>query len=968
MQAKDRSPVPLPDRSHTPDLAGCLTVFAPMIHEARERVRRGAERLAARYGAVPFDPAAIEECLAANLAGPLLMMASRVLILELNVARLEGRLSGDTPKERFLSFAERLSDTEVSGQLLDEYSELRAQVANCLEKWTGFSLEFLEHACQDWAAIEGSVVGDAPGLIVGIEAGAGDTHRNGRSVMIATFSTGARVVYKPRSLAVDVHFQQLLAWLNECGAEPRFRILKYVNRSDHGWVEFVHAHPCGSPDEVSRFYQRQGGYLAILYALEASDFHCENLIAAGEHPVLIDLEALFHPRLNELKPKGAGEIAAADLCYSALRVGLLPVNFLPDDAGNGPDVSGLGSAAGKLSPEAVPCWEDAGTDSMRLVRKRVTMSGSANRPSVKGQEVDALDYAGQIAAGFESTYLLLLRHRAELKAKLAAFSNDEVRVIVRATQTYGRVLRESFHPDLLRDSRPRLEFLDRLREAVEFRPCLEPLISAEVEDLLRGDVPLFTTRPSSRHLWSSAHERIENYFEEPGGALVERRVEQLGERDLHRQLWIVRASLATMSNRAEGPPRDGGQSRNPAPSKVSTDELVVAACGIGDRLSELALRNGDDVAWLGVIPVNESEWRLSQLALDLYDGMPGVALFLAELGAISGEPRYTELARSAISTVRRYLKDDRLLEINGGFSGWGGILYGLTRLGQILHEPPLTDEAEALLEGLGELIPRDKSWDIIGGSAGCALALRSLHMCRPSSRIVDLARACGDHLLRNARNTGSGLGWLLNAEAKTPLTGFAHGSAGIGQALLAIAELTEEQRFAEAADGAFAYERSLFSAEHGNWPDLRAHASGGFAKAWCHGAPGIALSRLYALRHSATEALSEEIRVALSTTAQAVTGNHTLCHGDLGNADILLSASEVLLDPRWRTDADRIAANALATARESGWICGNPLGVESPGLMTGISGIGYALLRLAKPSRVPSILALEPARCCEGVL
>src|SRR5215471_13346773 len=179
MQAKDRCPVPLPDRSHTADLAGCLTVFAPMIHEARERVRRGAERLAARYGAVPFDPAAIEECLAANLAAPLMMMASRVLILELNVARLEGRLSGDTPQARFLSFGELLSDAAVSGQLLHEYSELRDQVANCLEKWTGFSLEFLEHACQDWGAMEGTFVGYGGGPIVGVEAGAGDTHRNG---------------------------------------------------------------------------------------------------------------------------------------------------------------------------------------------------------------------------------------------------------------------------------------------------------------------------------------------------------------------------------------------------------------------------------------------------------------------------------------------------------------------------------------------------------------------------------------------------------------------------------------------------------------------------------------------------------------------------------------------------------------------------------------------------------------------
>lgn len=241
------------------------------------------------------------------------MMASRVLILELNVARLEGRLSGDTPQERFLSFAELLSDTEVSGQLLHEYSELRDQVANCLEMWTGFSLEFLEHACQDWGAMEGSVVGNAPDVIVGVEGGAGDTHRNGRSVMIATLTSGARVVYKPRSLSVDVHFQQLLAWLNECGAEPRFRVLNYVNREDHGWVEFVQAHPCDTEEEIERFYQRQGSYLAILYAMEASDFHCENLIAAGEHPVLIDLEALFHPRLSELKPNGAGELAATDL-------------------------------------------------------------------------------------------------------------------------------------------------------------------------------------------------------------------------------------------------------------------------------------------------------------------------------------------------------------------------------------------------------------------------------------------------------------------------------------------------------------------------------------------------------------------------------------------------------------------------------------------------------------------------------
>ena len=40
---------------------------------------------------------------------------------------------------------------------------------------------------------------------------------------------------------------------------------------------------------MKRFYERQGGYLALLYMLQATDFHHENLIAAGEHPVLLDL-------------------------------------------------------------------------------------------------------------------------------------------------------------------------------------------------------------------------------------------------------------------------------------------------------------------------------------------------------------------------------------------------------------------------------------------------------------------------------------------------------------------------------------------------------------------------------------------------------------------------------------------------------------------------------------------------------
>jgi len=52
----------------------------------------------------------------------------------------------------------------------------------------------------------------------------------------------------------------------------------------------------------------------------------------------------------------------------------------------------------------------------------------------------------------------------------------------------------------------------------------------------------------------------------------------------------------------------------------------------------------------------------------------------------------------------------------------------------------------------------------------------------------------------------------------------------------------------------------------------------------------------------------------------------------------------------------------LESIDKHGWLSGIPLEVESPGLMTGLAGIGYGLLRLAEPSRVPPVLLLAPPK------
>ncbi|MBW4623886.1 MAG: type 2 lantipeptide synthetase LanM family protein [Cyanosarcina radialis HA8281-LM2] len=1040
-------PMTFPEALKEIQTIGFLEIIEPLISQGRDRLFQGIQNLIQAHPNLPFDPNSIEDLLFINLPKRLLTMLSRTLVLELNVARLQGLLSGDTPQERFQSFIERLRQRDVALSILQEYPVLARQLTICIDRWVAVSLEFLEHLCSDWEVIqaqfgerpnppaplpyEGSAreprrdlhplfkggrgdregLGAALSLPKGVRSndvlteanfGAGDSHREGRSVVIAKFSSGFQIVYKPRSLSLDVHFQELLEWINQRGEHPPFRTLKICDRGTYGWMEFIEPQPCTSEAEIERFYQRQGGYLAILYALEAVDFHNENLIAAGEHPMLLDLEALFHPRVGGGDLKPAGQIAHKALGYSVYGIGLLPHRTWSTDESAGVDISGLGTAEGQLTPQQIPRWQGVGTDEMKLTRQRVEMLGAANQPTLNGEKVQVVNYAEAIASGFTNLYRLLLQHRDELLAEngpLARFAEDTVRVIVRATRTYAMLLSESFHPDMLRHALDRDRLLDRLWLGVEHQPHLAKLIPAERADLLEGDIPMFTTCPASEHIWTSSGQQIADLLDRPGLESVRGRVQQLNEADLERQLWIIRASFTSLDLSADEPKRRSNYQLTAPTTIADRDRLLSAARAVGDRLESLALLGDGEVSWIGLALVNQRHWSIAPLGCDLYDGLPGVILFLAYLGEIVKEESYTFLARAAFKTFQAQLEQSKSwLSQVGGFSGWGGIIYTLIHLGTLWQQPELIAQAESFVELLPPLIDRDPQFDIIGGTAGCLSALLNLYRLRPNPKTLEVAIQCGDRLLTHAQVMETGCGWVIPGVGAKPLAGFSHGNAGIAWALLSLAAVSGEERFRQVALEAIAYERSIFSVAASNWPDLREFEatvrSGNqpavsFTNAWCHGAPGIGLARLQCLQYLESDPeIRSEIDTAIATTVDRGFGhNHSLCHGDLGNLELLLQASEMFdreeyrssgvcaerrlrqqkfrslpysSNFQWRSEIDRFAAVILDSIDRDGWLCGIPLEVESPGLMTGLAGIGFGLLRLAEPKRVPSVLVLAP--------
>jgi type 2 lantibiotic biosynthesis protein LanM len=964
----------LPEIWRVQDVAALLDLIGPLVRQGRDRLHDGIRALVQKGCDPPFSLGAIEEMLVANLPPQLIQMLTDTIVLELNVARLQGLLEGDTPEARFQSFCHRLRQRDVALAILREYPVLARQLVIRIDQWVQFCLEFVQHLCVDWKAIRSTFICQKDDVeLVHVHRAMSPSHPGIRGVLIAKFSSGAQVVYKPWPVAVDVHFQELLTWLNNRRDHAPFRTLAVLDRDTYGWIEFIAPENCASDAQVRSFYERQGGYLALLYTLEAIDFRFQNVIAAGEQPILIDLDTLFHVRAKGIELYDPGQPALNTMTHSVLRVGLLPQRSGSNAESEGADFSGLGGPAGQLTPERVPYWEAVGTDEMRLAYKRTVMPGGQNRPTLKDTDIDVLNYADAITAGFTTMYQLLLKYRQQLLADngpLARFADDEVRVIVRPGLTYGLLL-HSYHPDVLRDALDRDRFFDWLWVEVERRPYLAQVIPAEREDLQNGDMPIFRTRPASRDLWTSTNRQIPDFFDESGMTLVKRRIQQLSNEDLTRQLWFIRASLATLTS---------GQDRARWPSHAYTEPQIIATSerllgasrAVGDRLEAQALRGREGTSWIGLANTHERLWSIAPSGMDLYDGLPGIALFLAYLGAITEEERYSALAQCTITTLRHQVERGRsFITSIGGFTGWGGLIYTLIHLGTLWDEQSLLAEAEAMVEGLPPLIENDKELDFIGGAAGCIGSLLALHHCAPSDRTLDAAVQCGDRLIDCAQGMSHGIGWTTVGETK-PLAGFSRGAAGIAWALLELAALTGKERFRTAALDAIAYERSLFSHEAKNWPDLRElntanpvvdNGQSHFMTTWCHGAAGIGLARLRSLAHLDDEQIRAEIDTTLKTTlTQGFGGNHSLCHGDLGNLELLLQASQVLGPPHWYAQANRVAAMILESINQHGWLCGTPLGVESPGLMTGLAGIGYGLLRMAEPARVPSVLMLEPPR------
>ncbi len=419
---------------------------------------------------------------------------------------------------------------------------------------------------------------------------------------------------------------------------------------------------------------------------------------------------------------------------------------------------------------------------------------------------------------------------------------------------------------------------------------------------------------------------------------------------------------------------------------------------IGDRLIENAVWNDRKCSWKVITPqlteTGPPRPREQAASGGIYQGTAGISLFLARLYWHTRKETLTPVIEAAVRHALDQI-DEFSPNAFGFYAGRVGVAFAAAVAGQILGQADFVKQAQEILASLQGKEREDRRLDFLAGAAGAIPALLNLAAHLEKKWIRRMAHHLGDHLIKTARPEPVGWSWEVSPACIRNLTGLAHGAAGFGHALLELYVDSGEARFLYAARQAFAYENQHFNGQMENWPDFRHQMLGtlfsrgrlsglkqgqrarnplpkplGFASAWCHGAPGIGLTRIRAYQILQDPVFREDALAASRTAERSLQTdmNYSLCHGQAGNGETLIWAAEILGEAAFRNRVEACALQARQDFELSGlgWPCGTVDQVSDPSLMLGEAGIGYFYLRLFSPGTPSLLLLVHPGKKAGG--
>jgi class II lanthipeptide synthase len=945
----------LPDEPG-PAHEGADTAFGPLLAPA---VRDAQTRLWA--GVDPRVRATLTDSAHAELRIALLTELSGLCAPALYERFSEARTRG-------VGYHEFVAHMRATGfrRLFEDKPVLLRLMASVTRQWIDTSREMVTRLAADLPSIRLALLNSAtPCRVTGIEGRLSDPHNFGRTVRIISFEDGSRVVYKPKDLGVDAAWAALVGRLNTSAPPVDLRAMRVIARPGYGWTEFIGHTSCADPQDFRLFFRRAGAWLALFHAFVGVDMHQENIVASASHPIPIDLEMILQSSDDRFHLDNADDADAAFpsamriVIDSVVAIGLLPAYGKHASSG----IFVIGGVTSNSSPRVTVRWTEVNTDAMQPMKLVDTAATISNLPYIGARRGSLRENLDEFISGFGEYAKFLQQHRP--RDLLDGFAGLVVRTVIRPTRFY------SFLLERMRDTRAmgdgvvwsaQADFAARLADWEGDSDPIWPLHRSERQAMVDLNVPHFTRVSDGHDVRDAAGTSIRTRGT-AGLDRAEGRLRGLTDDEIAWQLEVIRQSTDLLRPQQITVP----DMPSPAATREHLEQVFTTeADALAAALSTHSVRRGPSAAWIGLDWLGDSEVaQLVVLGPDLYNGVCGIAVFLAAHAAVTGNTSSEALARAAIAGVRRQLharnpaRMARTVGLGGGL-GLGSIVYSLAVIAALVDDTAILADACAAAELINdEVVAADSQLDVLGGCAGAILGLLRLYRQTGSGDVLVLAQKCGRRLLAHDRVGPPGHRTWTSRAFRRPLNGMSHGAAGYAYSLTALSHATGEDEFVRPATECIAFENSTFEAEHHGWADLRGVAGSAWPCKWCYGAPGIGLARIAMIKHAGAPLAScatdiEHALVGVEQRWPATTD--TLCCGTLGSVEFLWEAGDLLRRRDLRDLATQQLIGVVQTAHASGdyrWSSGTSR--FNLGLFRGIAGIGYTLLRAIDQS-LPNVL------------
>lgn len=846
----------------------------------------------------------------------------RVLIREIHFCKEKEMLRGADAKEEYRDYQERfLNNRLYIRKLCEQYPEMRRLLLHRIVTVTGQIRNILLRMTADFDDINARIFpGTAFREAIKIECGLSDAHDGGQTVAKVLLDNGKILFYKPRNVEKDIYFMDMYGKF--CGrAGLSFQGIRILARGDYGWESCAVQRPCGNEAEVSRYFKRMGVLLFLCRLLDMSDMHEENIVAMGEYPIPVDLETL--PGCPDYSDwKDAEQMIREELKRSVLSTGILPVAAWGNN-GKGVILNALHRGETIKAPFKVPVICEPESSEIHIAYRYGEKELSGSLPVCKGHMADPTFCVAEITEGFRQAYEYFLEEREQIAEDFAPVFSGKSRCMIRHTQQYQMYLRTSFYPEFLECGMRRRLFLHILDKDQSD----EELAKQEREALYRMDIPVFYQRAA----YESWKKKRSEYCAD----------------DLEKQVSLIELSLGTLEKRKFVRPKK--ESPDITDQNIFWKERVERQVRrIADKVCGMAhVTEGGDIGFWEPCVEENGNFRIAPAGISLYEGLGGIAVFLAEVIREYPENRYHYIFELTVKKLIHYTEEagektpEKKTVSGGALLGEGSVIFTYILLHETTGEKRFLAEAERHAELTEMYLEAECCMDYLSGLSGIIAVWTKLYRSTKKRRYLETAVRAGEKVWECCERTGSGAGW--RGTGKVPLAGMAHGNSGLLLAFACLLEITQDSRYRERIGELLVYEDSLY--ENGNWKDLR--HPGGLRlcnNAWCHGAAGILLSRSRLKQcgcpefSDATERDLERCRRIFLEDMEAE--ELCLCHGLSGNYLVLGQYLRTVTDPELEREqialgrriVERLEKEELS-ARER----------YNPSLMTGITGIGYAL-------------------------